>query len=113
MIKRWTDPALTGPVTISHPFVLEGSRSAYESKQLQDGSLFLRIDMPGVSKDDFTIMVHDDGITVMGLARQAMYDSSGREYVGKVAVVPQDYDPNRIKISVKYGVIRLIIPPPN
>ncbi|XP_024004774.1 putative 57 kDa heat shock protein [Eutrema salsugineum] len=106
------DPAFTGRVIIPHPSVLEGPRSPYESKQLSNGGLFLRIDMPGVPKDHFTVMVErDGGVTVIGVAPQAMYDSSGRQYRGKVAVVPRDYDNSRIKVIAKHGVIRLIIPP--
>lgn len=107
----WTDPAFTGPVTLPHPSVLEGSTSAYESKHLPNGGLFLRIDMPGVPSDRFTAtMESDGGITVSGQAPTSMHDSSGREYRGKVAVVPLGYDNRRIKVIAKHGVIRLIIP---
>lgn len=108
----WTGPAFTGPITLPHPSVLEGSTSAYESKHLPNGGLFLRIDMPGVPNDRFTMTVESDGgITVIGRAPPAMHDSSGREYRGKVAVVPLAYDNRRIKVIAKHGVIRLIIPP--
>ncbi|CAN7118674.1 unnamed protein product [Brassica rapa subsp. narinosa] len=108
----WTGPAFTGPVTLQHPSVLEGSTSAYESKHLPNGGLFLRIDMPGVPNDRFMMTVESDGgITVIGRAPPAMHDSSGREYRGKVAVVPLAYDNRRIKVIAKHGVIRLIIPP--
>ncbi|CAH2078868.1 unnamed protein product [Thlaspi arvense] len=104
------DPAFTGRVTIPHPSVLEGPTSAYESKQLPNGGLFLRIDMPGVPKDNFSVAVDSDGgVTVIGRAPPAMCDSSGREYIGKVAVVPRDFDNSRIKVIAKHGVIRLII----
>ncbi|XP_022562574.2 putative 57 kDa heat shock protein [Brassica napus] len=106
------DPAFTGPVTLPHPSVLEGSTSAYESKHLPNGGLFLRIDMPGVPNDRFMMTVESDGgITVIGRAPPALHDSSGREYRGKVAVVPLAYDNRRIKVIAKHGVIRLIIPP--
>ncbi|CAF2021744.1 unnamed protein product [Brassica napus] len=77
----WTDPAFTGPVTLPHPSVLEGSTSAYESKHLPNGGLFLRIDMPGVPNDRFMMTVESDGgITVIGRAPPALHDSSGRFY---------------------------------
>ncbi|KAG2238147.1 hypothetical protein Bca52824_092612 [Brassica carinata] len=105
-----TDPL--GPVTLPHPSVLEGSTSAYESKHLPNGGLFLRIDMPGVPSDRFTAMVESDGsISVTGQAPPALHDSSGREYRGKVAIVPLGYNNSRIKVIAKHGVIRLIIPP--
>ncbi|XP_019088049.1 PREDICTED: putative 57 kDa heat shock protein [Camelina sativa] len=106
------DPAFMGPTILPHPSVLEGSTSAYESKQLSNGGLFLRIDMPGVPRDSFMVAVDgDDVVNVIGRAPATMHDSSGRNYVGKVAIVPRGYDPHRIKIIAKLGVIRLIIPP--
>ncbi|CAA7044692.1 unnamed protein product [Microthlaspi erraticum] len=109
-----TDPldvAFTGRVTIPHPSVLEGPRYSYESKRLPRGGLFLRIDMPGVPSNNFTVEVEGDGgVIVIGRAPPAMHDSSGREYRGKVAIVPQDYNNDRIKVIAKHGVIRLILP---
>lgn len=106
-----TDPAYTGRVIIPHPSVLEGPNTAYESKQLSNGGLFMRIDMPGVPKEKFTVVVEGGYVTVIGRAPPAMFDSSGRYYGGKVAVVPGDYNSRRIKTIAKHGVIRLIIPP--
>lgn len=86
-----------------------GSTSAYESKQLSDGGLFIRIDMPGVPNDKFAVTVENGCVTVTGRAPAAMDDSSGREYRGNVAVVPRDYDIRRIEAFANEGVIRLII----
>ncbi|CAN8231798.1 unnamed protein product [Cochlearia groenlandica] len=109
------DPTLTGRVILPHPSVLEGPASAYEAKHLPNGGLYLRIDMPGVPNDKFTVAVEDDGgLTVMGRASPVLYDSStGREYGangGRVAILHRDYGKSRIKIIAKHGVIRLIIP---
>ncbi|OAO99317.1 hypothetical protein AXX17_AT4G19480 [Arabidopsis thaliana] len=106
------DPAFTGPTIRPHPSVLEGSTSAYETKQLSNGGLYLRIDMPGVPSDGFIVAVDGNGVvTIMGRAPATMHDSSGRSYVCKVAIVPRGYDWRRIKIIAKHGVIRLTIPP--
>ncbi|KFK26527.1 hypothetical protein AALP_AA8G260700 [Arabis alpina] len=104
------DPSFTGPVIVPHPSVLEGPNTAYETKQFQNGGLFLRIDMPGVPRENFTVTVEGGDVTVIGLAPPAMHDSSGRYYGGKVAVVPADYDCRLIKKITKHGVIRIIIP---
>ncbi|KAL1225031.1 putative 57 kDa heat shock protein [Cardamine amara subsp. amara] len=86
--------------------------SAYETKRLSKGGLFLRIDMPGVPKDSFVVAVDGDGyVTVMGRAPATMHDLSGRHYVGKVAIVPRGYDGRQIKVNAKDGVVRLIIRP--
>uniref|UniRef100_A0A0D3AQZ0 SHSP domain-containing protein n=1 Tax=Brassica oleracea var. oleracea TaxID=109376 RepID=A0A0D3AQZ0_BRAOL len=109
---RGTDPldlAFTGPDIVPNPSVQTGSTSAYESKQLSDGGLFIRIDMPGVPNDKFAVTVENGCVTVTGRAPAAMDDSSGREYRGNVAVVPRDYDIRRIEAFANEGVIRLII----
>ncbi|KAF8080955.1 hypothetical protein N665_0913s0020 [Sinapis alba] len=51
------DPMLTGWVLQPHPWVQQGSLMAYESKQLQNGCLYIRVDMPGVPKERFKVSV--------------------------------------------------------
>ncbi|CAA7044690.1 unnamed protein product [Microthlaspi erraticum] len=108
----WIDPTFTGFFTVPHPSVLEGPSGSYESKQLQNGGLYLRIDMPGVPSDSFRVLVEaDGGVIVIGRAPPVLNDSSGRDYRGRVAVVHRAYDNRQIKVVAKHGVIRLIIPP--
>ncbi|KAL1194670.1 putative 57 kDa heat shock protein [Cardamine amara subsp. amara] len=106
------DPTLTGPELMPHPYVLEGSDLAYESKQLPNGSLYLRLDMPGVPKDNFTVSVDNGRVMVTGQAPAVGHDSGGRFYSGAVAMLPTDGDipSSRIRTIIKNGVIRLIIP---
>ncbi|AEE83769.1 HSP20-like chaperone [Arabidopsis thaliana] len=105
------DPAFTGPVVLPHPSVLEGPMMPYETKQLSNGGLYMRVDMPGVPSEKFMVAVDGDGVvTIMGRAPVTMHDTSGRTYVAKVANVPRGYDGGRIKLVPKHGVIRLTIP---
>lgn len=107
-----TDPSLTGPVLEPNPSVNEGSPMAYESKRLPNGSLYVRVDMPGVPKDRFTVSVADGRVTVTGEAPAVSHDSDGRFYSGDVALLDTLVTFRRrwIKTIVKDGVIRLIIP---
>jgi len=83
----------------------------YETKQLSNGGLYMRVDMPGVPSEKFMVAVDGDGVvTIMGRAPVTMHDTSGRTYVAKVANVPRGYDGGRIKLVPKHGVIRLTIP---
>ncbi|ESQ55788.1 hypothetical protein EUTSA_v10026831mg [Eutrema salsugineum] len=107
------DPALTGRVLQPHPCVNLGSQMAYESKQLQNGSLYVRVDMPGVPKERFTVSVKGGIVMVTGDAPAVSHDSGGRFYSGDVAMLstPIDIPNRRIKMVAKNGVLRLIIPP--
>ncbi|KAJ4866203.1 HSP20-like chaperone [Raphanus sativus] len=107
------DPVLTGRVLQPHPWVKQGSLMAYESKQLVNGCLYVRVDMPGVPKEMFTVSVKSGIVMVTGDAPSVSYDSGGRFYSGEVALLstPIDIPIRQIKIISKNGVIRLIIPP--
>ncbi|CAN8324801.1 unnamed protein product [Cochlearia groenlandica] len=108
------DPALTGPVLKPHPNVLQGCVMSHEYKPLENGGLYVRLDMPGVPKDGFTVSVdEEDGrVKVTGVAPAVDHDFDGRFYSGHVALLA-DHVPRpgrRIKTIVKNGVIRLLIP---
>ncbi|XP_022573292.2 putative 57 kDa heat shock protein isoform X2 [Brassica napus] len=102
-----TYPSLTGPVLEPNPSVNEGSPMAYESKRLPNGSLYVRVDMPGVPKDRFTVSVADGRVTVTGEAPAVSHDSDGRFYSGDVALLDTLVTFRRrwIKTIVKDGVI--------
>ncbi|KFK22585.1 hypothetical protein AALP_AAs69768U000100 [Arabis alpina] len=106
------DPKLTGPVLEPHPVVLEGSGMAYESKKLGNGKLYVRVDMPGVPKENFIVSVTNGRVNVTGKAPGVSHDSGGRLYSGDVAMfsTPIDIPTRRIKTIAKNGVIRLLIP---
>ncbi|ESQ55787.1 hypothetical protein EUTSA_v10026211mg [Eutrema salsugineum] len=109
-----SDPSYTGPVLESHPCVLQGSGMAYESKQLQNGSLYLRIDMPGVPIDNFTVSVANGKLKVTGEAPVVSpHDQGPRFYSGEVAALstPVNIPSRRMKSIAKDGVLRLLIPP--
>ncbi|KFK26528.1 hypothetical protein AALP_AA8G260800 [Arabis alpina] len=107
------DPALTGRTLLPHPIVNYGSEMAFESKRLPNGGLFVRVDMPGVPKDQFSVSVEKGRVTVFGLAPAISHDSSGRIYLGDVAMFSSSVrlPVRRIKTITKHGIIRLIIPP--
>ncbi|CAN7072219.1 unnamed protein product [Brassica oleracea var. botrytis] len=105
-------PDLTGPLLIPHPNVRQGTTMAYESKQLESGSLYVRLDMPGVPKDNFNVSVSSGRVKVTGQAPAVSHDSDGRFYSGDVAMLsaPVDVPSRPIKTIIKDGVIRLLIP---
>ncbi|XP_023634869.1 putative 57 kDa heat shock protein [Capsella rubella] len=107
------DPKLTGPILKPHPCVCQGSQMPYEYKVLQNGGLFVRVDMPGVAKENFTVSVANGRVKVTGEAPALSHDSSGRFYSGDVAMLSTliDIPVRKIKTIAKSGVIRLIIPP--
>ncbi|EOA15687.1 hypothetical protein CARUB_v10006396mg [Capsella rubella] len=105
-------PTLSGHTLMPHVGVYEGSPMAYESKQLPDGKLYVRVDMPGVPKENFTVSVTNGRVKVTGEAPARDHDSAGRFYSGDVAVLSAlvDIPSRRVKTIAKNGVLRLLIP---
>ncbi|XP_023634998.1 putative 57 kDa heat shock protein [Capsella rubella] len=106
------NPTLSGHTLMPHVGVYEGSPMAYESKQLPDGKLYVRVDMPGVPKENFTVSVTNGRVKVTGEAPARDHDSAGRFYSGDVAVLSAlvDIPSRRVKTIAKNGVLRLLIP---
>lgn len=86
---------------------------SYESKQLEDGNLYVRLDMPGVPKDNFTVSVANGKVNVTGQAPALDHDSGSRLYSSDVVILsgPVDFPSHQVKTIIKNGVIRLLIPP--
>ncbi|KAJ4868841.1 Heat shock protein HSP20/alpha crystallin family [Raphanus sativus] len=92
----------------------KGPETAYEYKHLPDGSLYVRLDMPGVPQDKFNAYVENGRVTVTGEAPAISHDSSSREYSADAALLscPLGTDPSpRVERKVVNGVMRLIIRP--
>ncbi|KAF3485799.1 hypothetical protein F2Q69_00056777 [Brassica cretica] len=57
--KNREDPELTGQTVQPHPGLTQGPASDYEYKQLLEGSVYVRLDMPGVSEDNVNINIDE------------------------------------------------------
>ncbi|OAO98786.1 hypothetical protein AXX17_AT4G19470 [Arabidopsis thaliana] len=101
------DPNLTGPILMPHCYIAQGSQMPYESKRLQNGGLYVRVDMPGVPSDNFTVSVTNGRVKVTGVAPALSHDSAGRFYSGDVAILstPVDFPARKIKTIAKNGVL--------
>ncbi|KAJ4900058.1 Heat shock protein HSP20/alpha crystallin family [Raphanus sativus] len=108
------DPENTGQIEQPHPGLIQGPDTAYEYKQLPDGSAYVRLDMPGVPNDDFTTYVETWRVNVVGIAPAVSHDSSGRSYSADAALLdtPAGTFPTpRLRSHVQNGVMRLFIHP--
>ncbi|EEF33464.1 conserved hypothetical protein [Ricinus communis] len=107
-----------------NPYVKSGSKKGFEAKPTKEGGLFLRIDMPGVAKQDSRVWMMDGEVRFLGKARKIIkHDVSGREYLGSISLFPIATDHGdgncgsssrirgKIVHEMKDGVLRIMIPP--
>ncbi|KAF8082621.1 hypothetical protein N665_0818s0036 [Sinapis alba] len=110
------DPEKTGLTLQPHPGLTHGPASAYEYKQLIDGSVYVRLDMPGVPENKVNFNVDDVNrrVNVVGEAPAVSHDSGDRSYSAVAALfntAVYSSSPPRLETTVKNGVVRLVIHP--
>ncbi|KAF2552742.1 hypothetical protein F2Q68_00037026 [Brassica cretica] len=107
------EPELSGQIVEPHPGLSEGPASAYEYKQLLGGSVYVRLDMPGVSDVDINVNTVNRRVDVVGEAPTVSHDSGGRSYSAVAAHLGLGalINPPRVEHNVENGVVRLFIHP--
>lgn len=86
----------------------------------RDNELVLRADLPGLTKDDVSIDVTDDGITISGERRQEQEAERGGVYRSertygifrRTIPLPEGAMADQAKASFKNGVLEITMPAP-
>ena len=94
---------------VEHPWQLEGPKGTYEAKKVEEG-LFVRVDMPGISKNEVQLWKDNDRVFIKGEGKKkSEHESSGRTYSGSIDVCSNYFDLNNINSGIESGVFRMLI----
>ncbi|KAK4843417.1 hypothetical protein QYF36_007849 [Acer negundo] len=86
------------------------TRRGWDVKE-DDNALLLRMDMPGISKDDVKISVQNNTLTIKGEAQaESENEESARKYSSRIDLPPSLYKVDEIKAEMKNGVLKLVLP---
>lgn len=100
------------------PFLSRGmgspSRGRWDAKE-DDDTLLLRMDMPGLGKEDVKISVQQNSLIIKGEAEKESGDneeddSGTRRYSSRIDLPPNLYKIDGIKAEMKNGVLKIIVP---
>ncbi|GFZ01171.1 hypothetical protein Acr_14g0008060 [Actinidia rufa] len=95
---------------MDNPFQVSGPRGSYEAKKVEKG-LFVRMEMPGIEKEDIKIWVEDDNVFVKGEGKkESKHEDSGRTYSAGIELCSDSFQLEKIRAEMKNGVLRLLIP---
>ncbi|XP_057511756.1 heat shock 22 kDa protein, mitochondrial-like [Actinidia eriantha] len=95
---------------MDNPFQVSGPRGSYEAKKVEKG-LFVRMEMPGIEKEDVKIWVEDDNVFVKGEGKkESKHEDSGRTYSAGIELCSDSFQLENIRAEMKNGVLRLLIP---
>ncbi|KAF9619029.1 hypothetical protein IFM89_004373 [Coptis chinensis] len=99
---------------MDNPFAIEsqgmggGLRRGWDAKEDND-ALHLRIDMPGLGKEDVKVSVEDHTLTIKG-DKEASEEEGGRKYSSRIDLPPNLYKADQIKAEMKNGVLKVSVP---
>ncbi|XP_044467904.1 heat shock 22 kDa protein, mitochondrial-like [Mangifera indica] len=88
---------------------LDGIRRGWDAKE-DENALILRIDMPGLGKEDVKVSVEQNTLVIKEeRAKEADDEESVRRYTSRI-VLPEICKTSEIKAEMKNGVLKVAVP---
>lgn len=102
---------------LDNPFVSPVSRRGWLAKE-DDDNLILKMDMPGLSKEDVRVSVQQNTLIIKGGGPQNESESGGgdddqenaRRYSTRIDLPSNLYKFDDIKAEMKNGVLKIVVP---
>ncbi|KAL6503834.1 Heat shock 22 kDa protein, mitochondrial [Orobanche gracilis] len=102
-ILNMMDQLMESPVTSS-------IRRNWDARETSDG-LYLRVDMPGLGKEDVRVSVEQNTLTIRGeVKKESEDDEGGRRYSSRIDLPERLYKTDDIKAEMKNGVLKVFVP---
>ncbi|KAK6274963.1 hypothetical protein POUND7_004672 [Theobroma cacao] len=99
---------------IDHPFLSSPSVSSRKGWDVREdnNALYLRIEMPGLSKENVNISVDQNTLIIREEGGKQSEDDqeSGRRYSSWLDLPPSTYKVDEIKAEMKHGVLKVVVP---
>ncbi|KAL2550123.1 23.6 kDa heat shock protein [Forsythia ovata] len=89
--------------------VASGIPRNWDARETDDG-LNLRMDMPGLGKEDVKVSVEQSTLIIKGEGKKELEEESGRRYSSRIDLPENLYKTNEIKAEMKNGVLKVFIP---
>lgn len=86
-------------------------RRNWDARESDEG-LHLRVDMPGLGKEDVKVSVKHNTLVIQGEGKKESEDDDegGRRYSSRIDLPEKLYKTNEIKGEMKNGVLKLFVP---
>lgn len=87
-----------------------GLRRNWDAKETADG-LHLRVDMPGLGKEDVNVSVEQNTLVIKGEGKKEFEDDeAGRRFSSRLDLPEKTYKTDGIKAEMKNGVLKVFLP---
>ncbi|CAN7115180.1 unnamed protein product [Brassica rapa subsp. narinosa] len=85
-----------------------GARRGWDVKEKDDG-LHLRIDMPGLSREDVKLSLEQNTLVIKGEGGEEE-EEDGRKFSSRIGLPEKVYKTDEIKAEMKNGVLKVVVP---
>jgi HSP20 family protein len=88
-----------------------GPRRGFDVKE-DDNALYIRMDMPGVGKENVKVSVEQNTLIIKGEAEKESEEGeeSGRRYSSRLDLPPILYKLDSVRAEMKNGVLKVLVP---
>ncbi|GAV79123.1 HSP20 domain-containing protein [Cephalotus follicularis] len=87
-----------------------GIRRGWDAKET-DNALNLRIDMPGLDKEDVKVCVEQNTLVIKGEGgKESEEEEGGRRYTSRIDLPEKIYKMDQIRAEMKNGVLKVVVP---
>ncbi|KAE8715961.1 Heat shock 22 kDa protein [Hibiscus syriacus] len=86
-----------------------GLRRSWDAKETED-ALNLRIDMPGLGKEDVKVSVEQNTLVIKGEAKESDKEETDGRYTSRIHLPDKVYKTDQIKAEMKNGVLKVVVP---
>ncbi|XP_023538938.1 small heat shock protein, chloroplastic-like isoform X2 [Cucurbita pepo subsp. pepo] len=109
-VMNLMDQFMEDPILAASRGVGAGSRRGWDVRE-DDDALYLRMDMPGLSKEDVKVSVEQNTLIIKGEAAKESEDEADRRRFSSRLDLPDNlYQLDSIKAEMKNGVLKLSVP---
>ncbi|XVE52298.1 hypothetical protein DITRI_Ditri02bG0111600 [Diplodiscus trichospermus] len=106
------DQFMTNPFLFASRCMGGGLRRSWDAKETED-ALNLRIDMPGLGKEDVKVSVEQNTLIIKGKsAKKSEDEDSSGKYTNRINLPEKIYKMDQIKAEMKngVGVLKVLVP---
>ncbi|XP_052208821.1 heat shock 22 kDa protein, mitochondrial-like isoform X2 [Diospyros lotus] len=87
-----------------------GPRRGWDVKE-EDDALYLRVDMPGLGKENVKVSVEQNTLIIKGEGeKESEAEEFGPRYSSRLDLPPDLYQIDQIKAEMKNGVLKVVVP---
>ncbi|KAJ1411936.1 HSP20-like chaperone [Sesbania bispinosa] len=109
-VLNMMDQFMENPFLSASRGIGAGVRRGWDARETED-ALLLRVDMPGLGKEDVKISVEQNTLTIKGEgAKENEEEEGGRRYTSRIDLPDKLYKIDQIKAEMKNGVLKVIVP---